>query len=111
MTKIGIPSLGGEETSAVADRFARAPWFVVADEDGVIVEVFGNTGADEAHGAASKVLMTLSRKGVSVLLAPRLGPNALSFAKQAGMSAFCADGLTVRSALEKYAQGALEKIL
>ncbi len=111
MMKIGIPSLGSEETSAVADRFARAPWFAVADESGAILETFENTGADEAHGAASKVLMTLSQKGVSVLLVPRLGPNALSFAKQAEMSVFDADGLTVRSALEKYAQGALEKLL
>ena len=111
MTKIGIPSLGKEETSAVADRFARAPWFLIADENGKIVETFENTATSEAHGAASKALMALSEKQVTVLLVPRLGPNAVGFAKQAGMTAFCAEGLSIRSALEKHAQGTLEKIL
>ena len=111
MARIGIPSLGSGDTSGVADRFARAPWFIIAEEGGAIAEAFENDGADEAHGAASKALMALSKKDVSVLLVPRLGPNALAFAKQAGMTAFCAEGLTVRAALEKYAQGALEKIL
>lgn len=111
MAKIGIPSLGKDSASAVADRFARAPYFVIADENGVILESFENTAGSEAHGAASRALMELSQKGVSVLLVPRLGPNALGFAKQAGMSAFCADGLTVEDALAKYAQGALEKLL
>jgi len=111
MTRIGIPSLGSSESSAVADRFARAPWFVVADENGKVVEAFENTAGEEAHGAASKALMLLSEKNVSVLLVPRLGPNALGFAKQAQMAAFCAEGITVKQALEKYAQGTLEKIV
>ena len=111
MVKIGIPSLGTEATSAVADRFARAPWFVIADESGAIVDSFENTAVSEAHGAASKALMALSQKEVSVLLVPRLGPNAIGFAKQAGMTAFCADGLSIAAALEKYAQGALEKLV
>ncbi len=111
MAKIGIPSLGTDSASAVADRFARAPYFTIADENGAILESFENTAGSEAHGAASKALMTLSQKGVSVLLVPRLGPNALGFAKQAGMGAFCAEGLTVGDALAKYAQGSLEKLL
>jgi predicted Fe-Mo cluster-binding NifX family protein len=111
MTRIGIPSLGSSESSAVADRFARAPWFLIADENGAIVEAVENTAGEEAHGAASKALMILSKKNVSVLLVPRLGPNALGFAKQAEMTAFCAEGLSVKQALEKYAGGALEKIL
>ena len=109
--KIGIPSLGAETSSAGADRFARAPWFVVADESGKVLESFEGTGADEAHGAATKMLTTLSEKGVSVLLVPRLGPNAINFAKQAGMSAFCAEGLTVADALAKHTEGKLEKLL
>lgn len=111
MTKIGIPSLGAEVSSAVADRFARAPWFVVADESGAVLESFECTGAGEAHGAATKVLTTLSQKGVTVLLVPRLGPNAISFAKQAGMSAYCAEGMSVADALAKHSQGTLEKLL
>jgi predicted Fe-Mo cluster-binding NifX family protein len=111
MVKIGIPALGADASSAVADRFARAPWFVVADESGKVLESFEGTGVGEAHGAATKVLTTLSQKGVSVLLVPRLGPNALGFARQAGMSAYCAEGLTVADALARHAQGTLEKLL
>ncbi len=46
-----------------------------------------------------------------LLAVPRLGPNALGFARQAGMSAYCAEGLTVADALARHAQGTLEKLL
>ena len=111
MTVIGVASAGKDETSRVADRFARAPWFVIADEAGNILEAVENDAGAEQHGAASKALMTLSGKKVSVVLAPRLGPNALGFMKQANMAAFCAEGLTVREALDGYKAGSLEKLV
>lgn len=110
MTRIGIASSGKEETSLVADRFARAPFFIIADEEGKIVEVLENHDTAEQHGAASKALMLLSQKGVSALLVPRLGPNALGFVKQANMESYCAGGLTVREALDKHASSSLERI-
>ncbi len=94
----------------MADRFARAPFFIIADEEGNILEAFENDAGAEQHGAASKALMTLSQKQVSVLLAPRMGPNALGFLQQANMEAFCADGMTVRQALDGYKNSSLEKI-
>jgi len=110
MIRIGVAASGKDEASAVADRFARAPFFIIADEEGNVLEAFENDAGAEQHGAASKALMTLSQKQVSVLLAPRMGPNALGFIKQANMDAFCAEGLTVREALDKYKSSSLEKI-
>ena len=110
MKRIGIPSTGMDETSSVADRFARAPYFIVADGEGKILETVENKAGDEQHGAASKALMTLSEKGVNVLLVPRIGPNALGFVKQANMEVYSAEGLTVREALDKYTSSTLEKI-
>ena len=54
--------------------------------------------------------MILSGKQVSVLLVPRLGPNAIGFLKQAKMDAYCAEGLTVREAIGRFTSGSLEKI-
>ncbi|HPF85186.1 hypothetical protein SDC9_57933 [bioreactor metagenome] len=110
MIRIAVAASGKEETSQVADRFARAPFFIIADEEGKILEAFENDAGAEQHGAASKALMTLSQKQVSVLLAPRMGPNALGFIRQANMDAFCAEGMTVREALDKYKSASLEKI-
>ncbi|MGI6783518.1 MAG: NifB/NifX family molybdenum-iron cluster-binding protein [Aminivibrio sp.] len=110
MTIIGIASAGRDETAMVADRFARAPWFLIADGDGKILDSLENDAGGEQHGAASKALMTLSEKKVSVVLAPRLGPNAMGFMKQANMEAYCAEGMTVREALDGYRAGALEKL-
>jgi len=110
MIRIGIAASGKEESSAVADRFARAPFFIIADESGKIIEAVENGAGAEQHGAASKALMILSEKQVSVLLVPRLGPNAIGFLKQAKMDAYCAEGLTVREAIGRFTSGSLVKI-
>jgi predicted Fe-Mo cluster-binding NifX family protein len=39
-----------------------------------------------------------------------MGPNALGFIQQANMEAFCAEGMTVRQALDGYKNSSLEKI-
>ncbi|NCB17469.1 MAG: dinitrogenase iron-molybdenum cofactor biosynthesis protein [Synergistales bacterium] len=110
MIRIAVAASGKEETSGVADRFARAPFFILADAEGKVIEAMENDAGAEQHGAASKALMTLSQKSVTVLLVPRMGPNALGFLKQANMDAFCAEGLTVREALDRYKSSSLEKI-
>mgnify|MGYP000859101096 FL=1 len=110
MIRIGVAASGKDETSQVADRFARAPFFIIADGEGKVIEAIQNDAGAEQHGAASRALMTLSQKKVSVLLVPRMGPNALGFIGQANMDAFCAEGLTVREALDKYKSSSLEKI-
>lgn len=110
MTVIGIASAGKDEASMVADRFARAPWFIIADGEGNILEAVENNAGSEQHGAASKALMALSGRRVSVVLAPRLGPNAMGFMKQANMEAYCAEGLSVRAAIDGYRAGSLEKL-
>lgn len=80
MIRIGVAASGKDETSAVADRFARAPFFIIADEEGNVIETIENEAGAEQHGAASRALMTLSRKKVSVLLVPGWGrtPSGLS---------------------------------
>ena len=110
MIRIGIAASGKEETSQIAERFARAPFFIIADEEGKILESFANDAPGEEHGAASKAMMALSRRGVSVILVPRLGPNALGFVKQASMTAFSASGLSVLEALDGFRKATLEKI-
>ncbi|MGI6253841.1 MAG: NifB/NifX family molybdenum-iron cluster-binding protein [Aminivibrio sp.] len=110
MTVIGVAASGKDEGSTVAERFARAPWFIIADEDGKIIEAVENDAGAEQHGAASKALMTLSRNRVTVVLAPQLGPNAMGFMRQANMEAYGASGLTVREAIDSYRAGSLEKL-
>ena len=101
--KIGVAAEGHEPQSRPADRFARAPWFLLFDGDGTFLEAVNMVAGE--HGAAAAAVGLLARKEVGVVLAPRLGPNAVSALAAAGMKAYLSEGATGADCVTRYLSG------
>ena len=101
--KIAVAAEGQEPQSSPADRFARAPWFVVFDGDGTFLEAVNMVAGE--HGAAAAAVALLARKEVGVVLAPRLGPNAVAALAAAGMKAYLSEGATGADCVTRYLSG------
>ncbi|ACZ18632.1 NifB/NifX family molybdenum-iron cluster-binding protein [Thermanaerovibrio acidaminovorans] len=100
---IAVAAEGREPSARPAERFARAPWFLIFDPSGSFVQAMDLAVGE--HGAAAAAVGLLSAKGVSVVLAPRLGPNAASALKAANMRAYLAEGATAADCVARYLSG------
>ncbi|HPG48601.1 MAG TPA: NifB/NifX family molybdenum-iron cluster-binding protein [Petrotogaceae bacterium] len=85
--KIGLCAKQEIKSSQVDDRFARAAFFVIYDSS-TSEYIFLQNPFDVEHGAGPKVIEFFAEKGVTVLIAPTLGPNAQKVAQMAGMSTY-----------------------
>ena len=80
--KYGIPTDDGRTVSAV---FGRARSFAIYDEALPGFSVVENEGANSEHGAGTGAAAFLADKGVGVVLAPEVGPNAAEALKAGGI--------------------------
>lgn len=102
---IAISSEGTSSSSMVASRFARAPYFLIFDDGGRLVETLENRTSGAAHGAGGKAVQILSAKKVTSVVGPMFGPNACVALKAAGIKAFEVRDVTVDEALRKVIGG------
>jgi predicted Fe-Mo cluster-binding NifX family protein len=100
---IAVAAEGQTPQSRPADRFARAPVFLLFSGDGTFLEAL-NTAAGE-HGAAAAAVGLLARKNVGVVLAPRLGPNAVSALAAANVKAYLSEGETAEDCVNLFLSG------
>ena len=109
MSKIGIPTKENNWESPIDDRFARAPFFLIYDDESEKEEWLENT-IGGAHGVGPKVIQMLAQNGVDVVIAPQLGGNALQAMEAAGIIAYRYEGNSIKEIYENYKCGSLEKI-
>lgn len=81
--KLGIPTDDGKTVSGI---FGRANSFAVYDTDTAELIVLANEGIGAEHGAGTGAASFLAEQGVSKVLAPELGPKALSALSSAGVA-------------------------
>ena len=92
--------------AAPAERFGRAPFFVLV-RDGSVTEVLSNEEAEGASGVGGKVVQALLRKGVTAVVAPKYGPKAGDALKVAAITPWTGTGATVRELVEAFDAGKL----
>lgn len=103
--RVGVASEGDTLDSRVADRFGRAPKFVVVDVDAetgeiLHVEAHDNPGYTAASGAGVKAAQKLGELGVKVYAGPTPGPNAYAALNYLGIRIVTVTGVTVREAVK-----------
>ncbi len=110
-----IPTLDSSGLeSRVDSRFARAPYFTVVAIDGGVpsdARSFPNPAAGAAGGAGPMAVQRASELGVSVILAPSMGPNAVGAAEAMGIRAYLVPaGITVMEAVNSFLRGQLQPL-
>jgi Uncharacterized conserved protein len=100
---IAVAADGQEPQSRPADRFARAPWFLLFNGDGTFHEAVNMVAGE--HGAAAAAWgCSRARKSASSWT-PRLGPNAVSALAAANMKAYLSEGATAADCVALYLSG------
>ncbi len=95
--------------SSIADRFARAPFFLIYDTQDGNFKTIKNEN-DMAHGMGPKAVQIAIDNGAQVLISALPGENAMEALKSAEIAVYDGRGLKVSEALKKFENGELKKV-
>lgn len=95
--------------SMIADRFARAPYFLIYDTESGSFKVVENN-ADAAHGMGPKAAQIAIDNGAEVLISALPGGNAMEALKSSEIAVYDGRGLKASEAIEKFKNGELKKV-
>jgi len=111
--KVAITA-GGDDLNSPVDRvFGRSRYFVIADPEGMNVEVLENSqNVNAAQGAGIQAARQIANHSVNVLLTGNVGPNAFRALEAASVRVFQfeKDILTIRDALTAWKEGRLHEV-
>jgi predicted Fe-Mo cluster-binding NifX family protein len=108
--KIAIPSSGPESGDRIDDRFGRAPYFIIYDQDKDTIETCRNDVAGASGGVGPKAAQILIQRGIDVVVTGRVGGNALESLKSGGIKVYLYEGRgTVTEALSAFLAGGLKE--
>ncbi len=82
---IGVAAEGKDPSSRVSGVAARAPYFLLFDGKGTLVEAVANPHKDVRGGAGTQVVDLLAGKGVKAVVAGEFGPRMIDAMKGRGM--------------------------
>jgi len=83
--KIAIATIKKNEDSEISLRAARAPFYLIFDEKGELLETISNPFAFGSGGAGFGVAKMLADKGVDTIVAGAFGPNMISAMEGRGL--------------------------
>ena len=106
--KIAVSSSGDNLDSQIDPRFGRCAYFVVADTENMNFEAFDNESIALGGGAGIQASQFVASKGAKAIMTGNVGPNAVKTLAAAGVEVFVGQNGTVREALERYRDGALQ---
>jgi predicted Fe-Mo cluster-binding NifX family protein len=83
--KIAVAAMASKVYAQIAVHSARAPYFLLFDEQGQMLEVVSNPVAETDRGAAPRAAFLLADKGVTLLAGGDFGPRFVAELEQRGI--------------------------
>ena len=83
--KIAIAAMTPDVDAGIAKHSARAPFYLLFDEQGEMLEVVPNPFSGVDRGAAPQAALLLADKGVTLLVAGDFGPRFVSELEERGI--------------------------
>ena len=93
---IAVATFKKTESSQISDKAARAPYYLIFDRRGNLLEVISNPFHDAARGAGSKMADLLASKNVSLVVASAFGHKMKSALDKKGINHHEASGIAKR---------------
>lgn len=101
--KIAISAQGTELKSQMDNRFGRAPFFLIWDNNISQLEVLDNKDLSEfSNGVGIKAAQKVVDAGADLVITGHVGPKADQILKAAGISIQEKIGGTIQEALDTY---------
>ncbi len=97
---IAVATFEKTESSQISDKAARAPYYLVFDKSGKLLEIISNPFHDAAGGAGPKMADLLAEKNVTVVVAGSFGYKMANALEAKGIKYHEATGI-VKKAVEK----------
>ncbi|WP_372713168.1 NifB/NifX family molybdenum-iron cluster-binding protein [Ilyobacter sp.] len=108
--KIAVASKGEGLKAEIDNMFGRAEYFVIVNSENMEVKTIENTAKNESNGAGGKAVKLLSNEGVEIIVAPELGPKAVTAVEAFKIKAYKKDSFkTVEEAVKAYKDGKLNE--
>jgi len=83
--KIAVASKTSDINASITKRGARAPYYLLFNDQGELLEAVSNPFSEVDRGAAPRAAGLLADKGVTLLAAGDFGPRFISELKQEGI--------------------------
>lgn len=99
--KILFPSMGDTLDSEMDTRFARADWFLVVDTETMESYALRNGEKEGGHGVGRVVAQYVVDADVDLVVAPQVGPKALSALESAGVKVVTGKSGKIRHIVEE----------
>lgn len=98
--KIAVATNAEDINAQINPHFGRAPYFLVFDADGRLLEVISNAPPLEAHGAGHRAARSLVDAGITHVIAGHIGPKAEADLVAAGVKIFEHEGRAIDAVRE-----------
>lgn len=109
--KLAFTTSGNSLDANLDSRFGRASNFLVYDTSLENFDIFANTqNLEAAHGAGIQAAENFIKTGAKILITGNCGPKAYRLLNAANVEIFNSTAPTVKTALEQYLNGELNKI-
>ena len=92
---IAVASDSQETTGKISIVAARAPYFLVFDQDGNLLETVANPNANDAGGAGPRAAAFLADKNIKVVIAGRFGARMSNALKAANIQYIEKQGIII----------------
>ena len=107
--KIAFSTSSDSPEEQMESRFGRTPKFIIHDLEAGSSKVIDNKmNMNAPQGAGIQSAMNLIMEGVGAVVTGHCGPKAFNLLKNAGISVYLAEGVSVSEALRLYKANALK---
>jgi len=103
-TVVAVAAEGKTASDQVSGVAARAPFFLIFDGDGKLLEAVDNPYKEANRGAGASVVTFLAQKGVTFVVAEKFGRNMIRAMKDKGIGHLEFKG-SAEAALKKALEG------
>jgi predicted Fe-Mo cluster-binding NifX family protein len=97
---IAVATFEKTESGQISDKAARAPYYLVFDKSGKLLEIISNPFRDAAGGAGPKMADLLAEKNVTIVVAGAFGYKMAKALEAKGIKHHEATGI-VKKAVEE----------
>jgi predicted Fe-Mo cluster-binding NifX family protein len=110
--KICITAQQSDLDGPMEMRFARAPYFILVDDETGEWEALENTLAQGSGGIGPRAVQLLASKGVRIVITGQLGGNAIAALEAASIETYAyREGGSARDALTRFREGTLSRLV